>query len=139
MRLFKIFALFLLFIFLSCSVNTNTGLITVYNLSGKKVDQFKIGDTIVFLSLENGAKYDYWIFSSLGGKIYSEGADEILARIAVKDSYNNVSYTFFKDNPECIFKTDFEYHIDILNVDNKIRVYINPGEGAYSKYDYPAK
>ena len=123
-----------------CSVNNNTGLIVIYNLTDKTVNNIKIDETILSLSIIPGAKIDYWIFSPIEGKIISNEINEVLGKFLVTDSESEVSYTIYKDNPVCLFKTNYEYHLDIINVDNKIRLYINPGFKASenTEYDYPA-
>jgi len=125
---------------LSCAVNNNTSLIKIYNLSDTEISNFKIGDTNIFSVLKSGEVYDYWASTIVSGTIYGDNIDVIRAKKLIDDDISERSFTIQKDNSECIFMTNYEYHIDILNDDNGITAYINAGisPGENTDYHYPA-
>lgn len=128
-------------IFSSCSVNNTTGLITVYNLTNAPIHNIYIGENVIVYTLNPGAKYDYWIYSALEGKVRADEVDRVLAKFLVEDKVNESSYVINKDNPVCIFQVNYEYHLDIVRVDGDIRLHVNPGiqPNENTAYDYPAK
>jgi hypothetical protein len=137
----KFLSVIFIFNFLiACSVNNSTGLITIYNLTDAAVTNIKIGDTVINYSLPKGQKYDHWFLSSLQGKVSGTEFDEVLAKFFVEDPEHDISYIIYKDDPVCTFYVNYEYHLDIVNADNKIRLYVNPGiqAGETTKFDYPA-
>jgi len=143
---FMSYRLYLLLIFIlllisGCTVNEGTGLITIYNMSSTAVTDIKLNDALLTGSLSAGQKYDYWFFNQIDGAITAGGVKNVLAKFLITDKLNDISYTIFKDDPVCIFKTNYEYHIDIINSGNKVVMYVKEGicKGNNTQYDYPAK
>lgn len=145
MKLYRIFiksiiigvSLFLL----SCTVNQNTGLIRISNHSGSDVTNFKLGETTIFFILKSGAVYDYWFTSTQKGTFYAKEVDSFKGKKFAEDSYSKKSYIILIDDPVCIFKTNYQYTIDIVDDDNDIIAYINPGysPGETTQLHYPAE
>ena len=133
--------LFFTFLINNCAVNHTTGLITIYNLTDYPIHNIKISDTTIVYFLDSGRKFDYWIFFPVEGKVIADEVDEVLAKFLINDNENDISYSIYKDDPVCLFKTHYEYHLDIIHVDNKVRLYVNPGiqYSDNTTYDYPAK
>ncbi|HBD95676.1 MAG: hypothetical protein A2015_10340 [Spirochaetes bacterium GWF1_31_7] len=130
----------ILLMLLSCAVNNNTSLIKIYNLSDKEISNFKIGNTYIFSVLKSGEVHDYWASIIVTGTIYGDNIDVVRAKKLIDDDISETSFTIQKDNSECIFMTNYEYHIDILNDVDGITAYINAGisPGKNTDYHYPA-
>lgn len=125
-----------------CTVGGDTGLLVITNLSDKKVENIKLGETTLAFSLEPGAKFDYWYSKDIGGDITAEGVELVLAKYLVVDELNSSSFTILKDNPTCTFKGGFQYHLDIQKMSGEYRLYVNtgfsPSSSSAASLDYPA-
>lgn len=110
-----------------CTVGDNRGLLVITNLSDKKIENIKLGETVVVHSLEPGAKFDYWYFQDIGGAITADGVELVLAKYLVEDEINSVTFTILKDNPTCTFKGGYEYHLDIQKMSGEYRLNVNTG------------
>ena len=137
----SIFIIFISILLPQCAVNNATGLITVYNLTSWPIHNIKIGQTTLVYTLGAGEKYDYWIVAPLEGKVSGDEVDEVLGKYLINDKTNNISYTLYRDDPVCVFKTFYEYHLDIMKADSGIRLYVNEGirPSDNTAYDYPVK
>ncbi|HBD94034.1 MAG: hypothetical protein A2015_17310 [Spirochaetes bacterium GWF1_31_7] len=131
--------IFVMFLF-SCVPDNNTSLIKIYNLTGKDITNFKIGDNYVFASLSASGVYDYWISSIITGKITADNIDNVTAGKLIEDNASKSAIVIQKDNPDCIFMLHYEYHIDLINDDNGVLVDVRPGisPGKNTDYHYPA-
>ncbi|OHD12756.1 MAG: hypothetical protein A2086_07190 [Spirochaetes bacterium GWD1_27_9] len=129
----------------TCVVNGTTGLIVITNLSDRKIENIKIGDTVLTYSLDRGAKYDYWYGGSLIGKIKADGVDVIRASYGYVDIENNNFISFYKDNAECHFITNYQYNLDIQKINDKYTFTANAGykpdsgNSDITEVDFPAK
>jgi len=130
----------------SCSsVNSNWGLLSITNLTGKRIDNIKIGDTVLIYSLNSGEKYDYWFNGGIKGIMKADGIDIVMAAFGYEDKSNKRIISFFKDNTECHFISNYQYNIDIQEINNKYKMIVNPGymvdteETGISTIDFPAK
>lgn len=135
-------ALVAILLLAGCTVGGDTGLLVITNLSDKKIENIKLGETTLAFSLEPGAKFDYWYSRDIGGDIAAEGVDLVLAKYLVEDDVNGINFTILKDNPTCTFKGGFEYHLDIQKMNGEYRLYVNtgfsPSSSSAAGLDYPA-
>jgi len=71
-------AIILLIIFLlvctGCTVNSSTGIIHIENRSSEIIKNIKIGGLNICWEIDPGAKYDYYFYSEINGKLTAEGA-----------------------------------------------------------------
>lgn len=65
---------FFLFIFVSCSVNEQNGVIIVNNYTEDVITNLKFGDIYLSFSINSGAKVEYWVSSQQTGSISSDNA-----------------------------------------------------------------
>lgn len=117
------------FITFSCSVDNNTGLLTITNLTINDVSNIKIGNTYVVGYLAKGQKIDCWFTTPLSGRL-SGGS---IVQVAL---YNDGTPSEETENkPVLSLKCGYEYKIDIIEKDNKNEFYIYRGVKANSDYD----
>ncbi|HPO49546.1 MAG TPA: hypothetical protein PLO89_04395 [Spirochaetota bacterium] len=138
-------AIFILFLFSGCTVNNKTGLIIISNLSDKKIENIKIGDITISYALNKGEKADFWFNNGLKGKISASGTDSVMALYGCYDETNSRELTFYKDDPECHFISNYQYTIDIHKINGKYSLVANSGyktdsyETGISTMDFPAR
>ena len=62
-------------LFLSCSVDKYTGLLTIKNQTDSGISSIKIGDTIITFYIGPGAKYDYYFYTTISGSLTAAEAE----------------------------------------------------------------
>ena len=101
-----------LVLFISCTVNNSTGLITISNKTSIKILTVKINENTL-ATLGQGSKTDYWFYSDFDGIIT---ANEI-KNIFISDSYNSeIGQNNYVKESECYFKTNYRYEIRISQI-----------------------
>ena len=90
--------IFIVLLFVSCTVNDTTGLLVITNLSNSDVTNIKVGNTTLTSYLSSGSKLDYWYYTPLAGEISATG---------VANKY------------DVTFKLNYEYKIEILEKDER--------------------
>ncbi len=131
----------LLFAFLinSCSVNSTTGLITIENRTNSFLTNVRVGDTLVALSLAPGAKYDYYYYQTIQGKLTTFGVainDDVFFDLngnGQKDPGEAMSEVTFRFKPNYWIKISANTYQTIDYID----VSVSKQDGAVSSYsDY---
>jgi len=127
--------LFIIFLFLSgCTVNENTGLIIIVNLTDVEIKNIKIGTKTLSYSLSEGIKYDYWFYSKIDGKISADGVEEY-------EYYDDDENEIIRD-PDLEFEVDKEYLIEIVEDDGDYEFRISKGKEIgedEDSFEHPAK
>jgi hypothetical protein len=115
----------------TCTVNQNTGLIVLSNLTNEDISNVKIGSTTLTCYLSRGAKVDYWYYTPLTGKLTGGGV--------VSNRYfynlNDNEGTQSADEDSLEFKLNYEYKIDVIHKDDKNYFYIHGGVQPGEDYD----
>ena len=127
---FCIIAVFIMLI--SCSVNENTGLIVISNLTMSDISPVKVGNTYLVSYLKRGAKYDYWFYSTLSGKLSGGSVVQVIL-------YDDGETVETRDERDMEFKVGYEYKIDIVEKDDKNWFYVYEGEKSGGGSDDPTK
>ena len=73
-NIFFIFVFIGVILLFGCTVNDNTGLIKIYNISDTPVTNIKVGGTIIALYAAPGATIDYYYFFDIQGELTATGA-----------------------------------------------------------------
>lgn len=90
--------IFIVLLFVSCTVNDTTGLLVITNLSNSDVTNIRIGNTTLTSYLSSGSKLDYWYYTPLTGQLSATGA---------------------ANKYDVTFKLNYEYKIEILEKNDK--------------------
>lgn len=74
----------------SCTVNEQTGLIQINNLTNLTLTDIYIGNTLIAFRVGPGVQYDYWVLSSFTGELSMTGPDEGDLVLADETTVKNV-------------------------------------------------
>lgn len=130
-KFFLIILIITSFLFLTCTVNQNTGLIVLTNLTGNDISNVKVGTTSITGYISRGAKVDYWYYSTLSGKLTGAGVVKNQYLYNLEDNQGTLS----DDEDSLEFKLNYEYKIDIIEKDNKNYFYIHCGVSPGDDYE----
>ncbi|HPO49545.1 MAG TPA: hypothetical protein PLO89_04390 [Spirochaetota bacterium] len=107
----KIFVFVSIVLLIGCSVNENTGLITIKNSSSVSIN-LTLGNTKYYVPA--GGKYDCWFYQSFSGKI---NGNYELSLPYVASGYDDASGdVIYKNKEEAGFKTGYKYNVDVFGV-----------------------
>ena len=115
-------------VFLQCTVNSTTGLITVENKSNVKVTNIKIGSTSICWWLSPGEKYNYYFYKPITGELTADGATSGYRRIVLSGDDLEYSDEEVKEDGEYELTTNNWYSCDITEQDNDTYIRITEYE-----------
>jgi hypothetical protein len=134
---FLFLIIFIMFVS-GCSVNDYESVLSISNESNIYVNNIKIGNTIILLTLAPGASYDYYFYTPLIGSLTTDSAasagyaytedNNKLSTIPRLGTYNLKAGNYFFQSE--IFEKNDNYYITIRCNKNKY----NYGQDSYDAY-----
>jgi hypothetical protein len=119
-------------VFISCTVNENTGLITITNNGNGDASNIKVGGTVITNYLAQGQKCDYWYSKILFGDITGSG---VVKNVLLYNSDKSGESVVTRNTNTVEFKVNYEYKIEIVQKDDKNWFYIHGGTTPGANYD----
>jgi hypothetical protein len=123
--------LIILIIFLSCTVNSTTGMINIKNTTNATISNIRIGNTILAITLTPGANFNYYYYKTLTGRITSTGATTGFSYW----DYNGTKYDYTGDIilMDGTFTLKTNYWFTFYIVDEKDQSFLQVGIMAQGK------
>ena len=130
-KIYLLIIISLTILFLTCTVNQNTGLIVLTNLTENDISNVKIGEVTITCYITRGAKVDYWYSTPLTGKLTASGVVTNVYYYNLDDNQGTSSSN--EDSAE--FLVNYEYKIDIIQKGNKNYFFLHGGVQPGDDYD----
>ncbi len=108
-----------------CTVNEQTGVIMINNMTGDTINNISIGETVLSYSIPAGSKYDYYYTGNLSGSLKAEDC--------TTGFYDGSSIIEYKGTFSLV--TGFWITIEITKEDNNFMIMItNAKKDGYDQY-----